>query len=108
MAVRRECFDALGGFNEAFAVAYNDIDFCLRAQSRGWAVLYVPQAAFHHFESKTRRFEAQQDEADRIERQRAAARLHSLWGTRLTQDPFYNPHFERWAPPFSRLAAPPA
>jgi GT2 family glycosyltransferase len=108
MAVRRECFDALGGFDEGFAVAYNDIDFCLRAQSRGWAVLYAPQAAFHHFESKTRRFEAQQKETARIERQRAAARLHNLWGARLTQDPFYNPHFERWAPPFSRLAAPPA
>ena len=106
MAVRRTCFQALGGFDESFAVAYNDVEFCLRAQSRGWAVLYAPQAVFHHFESKTRRFDAQLDEASYRDRRREAARLHAAWGERLSKDPFYNPHFERWAPPFSRLGAP--
>ena len=105
MAVRRTCFEDSGGFDESFAVAYNDIDFCLRVQVHGWAVLYAPQAVFHHFESKTRRFDARLDEAGRAERRREAARLHAAWGRRLTHDPFYNPHFERWAPPFSRLAA---
>lgn len=107
MAVRRACFAEMQGFDERWAVSYNDVDFCLRAQASGWAVLYAPQAVFHHFESKTRRFDAQLEGDAREARKAEADALRQRWGDRLDADPWYNPHFERWAAPFSRLRAKP-
>lgn len=54
MAMRREVFEALGGFDENLAVGYNDIDFCLKARASGLRVLYNPALAFTHHESRTR------------------------------------------------------
>ena len=54
MLVRREVFEALGGFDEELAVAYNDIDFCLRLGQAGLRVIFTPHAALIHHESVTR------------------------------------------------------
>ena len=105
MAVRRECFADLGGFDMDFAVGYNDVDFCLRANRKGWAVLYAPQAVFHHYESKTRRFERNLQGAALQQARLESSRLRAKWPAALLDDPFYNPHFERWAAPFTRLGA---
>ena len=105
MAVRRECFADLGGFDAEFAVGYNDVDFCLRANRKGWPVLYAPQAVFHHYESKTRRFERNLQGAALQQARLESSRLRAKWPAALLDDPFYNPHFERWAAPFTRLGA---
>lgn len=56
---RREVFDELGGLNERdLTIAYNDIDFCLRAREAGYLVVYTPCAALYHHESKTRGLDA--------------------------------------------------
>ena len=55
MMVRREVFEALGGFDaEHFGIAYNDVDLCLRAREEGWRVVYTPAVAVRHEESATR------------------------------------------------------
>jgi len=55
MAVTRLLFDEVGGFDDvALAVAYNDLDFCLRVRERGLAALYTPEITLTHFESHTR------------------------------------------------------
>ena len=52
--VRRELWDELEGMDEGLAVVHNDIDLCLRAQRRGWEVVYVPTVRLWHVESSTR------------------------------------------------------
>jgi len=106
MAVRRSVFDQLGGFDaETFAVAYNDLDFCLRAQQANLDVIYTPYASFYHFESQSRGFDHLAAPPDKIERSREAKAALLRWGERLLGDPTYNPHFERWTRPFTRLTA---
>lgn len=50
----RSLFDELGGLDEEFAVAYNDIDYCLRAGKRGMRVVFCPAAMLYHYESVSR------------------------------------------------------
>src|SRR5487761_2380467 len=52
--VRRELWDELEGMDEGLAVVHNDIDLCLRAQRRGWEVVYVPTVRLWHAEGSSR------------------------------------------------------
>jgi GT2 family glycosyltransferase len=55
MLISRACWEAIGPFDETrFAVAYNDVDFCLRAGARGFRAVYTPFATLTHHESATR------------------------------------------------------
>lgn len=56
MAVRREVFEQLGGFDEAYVVGYGDIDLCLRARALGYRVVYNPFVRLLHHEGATRGF----------------------------------------------------
>jgi GT2 family glycosyltransferase len=106
MAVRRSVFEQLGGFDaDTFAVAYNDLDFCLRAGEKGLDIIYTPYASFYHFESKSRGFDFEAAPLDKVERSREANALLERWGNRVLDDATYNPHFDRWTRPFTRLTA---
>jgi O-antigen biosynthesis protein len=54
LLIRRELFDQLGGFDEKYAVGFNDVDLCLRARVRGEAILLDANAVLLHEESQTR------------------------------------------------------
>lgn len=54
MMTKRSLFRALGGFDEAFVVAYNDVDYCLRVREEGLLVVYAPDALLYHYESLSR------------------------------------------------------
>lgn len=54
LLMRREVFDEIGGYDEALAVGFGDVDLCLRTLERGWRILYCPQASLIHHESITR------------------------------------------------------
>ncbi|HUY85730.1 MAG TPA: glycosyltransferase family 2 protein [Acidimicrobiales bacterium] len=59
MMVRRDCFEALGGFDEAFFMYVEDVDLCWRARVAGWRVVYVPSAKVVHLQgvsTRTRKF----------------------------------------------------
>jgi GT2 family glycosyltransferase len=60
LALRRETVARLGGLSTAYALAYEDVDYCLHAWSRGVAVRYCPQLAAHHLEGVTRGASLQQ------------------------------------------------
>ena len=89
---RRAVFDELGGLNETnLTIAFNDVDYCLRAREAGYLVVYTPNAVLHHHESKSRGYEDNPEkqrrfaaEADYI-RQRHAEALRK-------GDPYYNPN----------------
>jgi GT2 family glycosyltransferase len=90
MAIRREAFEQVGGFNEALAIAYNDVDLCMRLRNAGWRILWTPQVEHYHHES------ASVGRADSPERRQEFARevalMRELWGPMLDADPFYNPN----------------
>lgn len=106
LATRRDVFDSVGGFDAArYAVIYNDIDYCLKLGERGLWVVYTPHSTFYHYESKSRGIAVEGHEFDRAVGERETFRAR--WSEQLKSDPFYNPHFEPHAAPFSRLRAPP-
>ena len=90
MVTRRDVFEALGGFDETFAVAYNDIDYCLRARANGYRVIFTPDAELEHAESATRGSDNTQSRRARLASERSA--MIERWGSQLLADPFYNPN----------------
>ena len=88
MAVRREVFDEVGGFDEALGVAFNDVDLCLRIRAKGYAVVWTPRAEMYHHESASR---GHDDVGARKERFDAeSAFMASRWGAELLNDPYFN------------------
>lgn len=86
MMLKRAAWDAVGGFDESFAVGFNDTDLCLRLRAAGYRVLYDGTTTLLHHESATRteRREVAHPEDD--------ARLRARWPEFFTAgDPFYNP-----------------
>jgi ADP-heptose:LPS heptosyltransferase/GT2 family glycosyltransferase len=85
--VRREVFDALGGFDENHSIVNNDVDFCLRSWERGQSVIYTPYATLIHQEGVSRH--ALGDEFD-------VEAFGRRWGRKLRAgDPHYHPHLSR-------------
>lgn len=57
MMVKKSAFDAVGGLSEELAVAFNDIDFCMKLRKVGYLIVYNPYAELYHYESKSRGLE---------------------------------------------------
>lgn len=90
MVVRRSVYEELRGFDEALGVAYNDVDFCLRARKAGYRNVWTPHAEMIHHESISRGFEDSPEKQARF--QREAALMRERWGEWLADDPAYNPN----------------
>src|SRR6185312_1261656 len=86
MLVRRNAFDAVGGFDEEIAVGFGDVDLCLRVQDAGYRVVLCPHAELVHHESLTRGISAHDTHPQ------DTAAFHRKW-KRLIEagDPYYNP-----------------
>jgi GT2 family glycosyltransferase len=96
MLVRKSLFDELGGFDPRFAVAFNDIDFCLRARQRGPLIVCTPDAVLYHFESITRGYEDTPAKRNRFKKE--VAQFQDRWRSFLKQgDPYYNPNLSHLA-----------
>ncbi len=105
LATRADVFARLDGFDIDFPITNNDVDYCLRAEAAGLKVLYEPACVLYHLESASRGLDSAPERRERAWRERKA--LEARWGERLRDDPWYNPHFERFSRPFSRLRPPP-
>lgn len=86
LAVARTRFDDVGGFDESFAVAFNDVDFCLRLQARGFRNLYAPDAVLRHHESASRGIDRGPKRARFLEERQ---RFGERWRPMLQADPYY-------------------
>lgn len=96
MLIRREVFDAVGGFDERFAVAYNDVDLCLRITDAGWRIVWTPSAELYHDESVS---VGKHDSPGRIaEFERESQMMMARWGERLLCDAHYNPNLSLQVP----------
>lgn len=97
MIVKREAFVRAGGFEEKLAVAFNDVDFCLKLRKLGYLVVFDPFAEAVHHESASRGDEYTREKADRYRRE--AAFLKERWKDLYRQgDPYYDPNLslKRW------------
>ena len=105
LVVRKEWFDRAGGLDETLAVAYNDVDFCLRLGKLGLRKLWTPFATHLHHESRSRGPEGASRES-RIRFREERRTLIERWGPLLEADPAYNPNLSLQSEDFA-LAWPP-
>ncbi len=95
LCVRTAVFDEVGGWNEALAVAFNDVDLCLKIREKGYLVVYNPVAEAYHYESISRGSDRTGEKKARMEKEIAIlrARWPQYYGD--GHDPYYNPNFGR-------------
>ncbi len=99
MLLRRGVWDELGGLDEEFTVAFNDVDFCLRIRDKRYLIVWTPFAELYHYESKSRGYETTPEKRKRFEAEKS--RLKTRWKDVLeTGDPYYNPNFSLDRPDF--------
>lgn len=91
LMISKADFDAIDGFDEAFTVAFNDIDFCLKVRAMDKLVVFNPYVELYHYESKSRGAE---DTPEKLERfRKEVRRFQKKWKEILDQgDPYYNPN----------------
>jgi len=83
----RAIYDEAGGFDEALALDFNDVDFCLKLRAAGYRIVFTPHARLFHHESGS--FGRRQQRVEEIETMRRR------WRTVLERDPYYNVNFSR-------------
>lgn len=89
LMISRKDYQAVGGFDERYTVAFNDIDLCLKVRKAGLLVVFNPYATLYHYESKSRGLE---DTPQKLERFRKEVEyFQSKWADLLKKgDPYYN------------------
>ena len=91
MMSKKQVFCQVGGFSEEFAVAFNDIDYCMKVRALGKLVVFAPYALLYHYESKSRGLEDTPQKVERFNRE--VARFAKKWPEILEKgDPYYNPN----------------
>ena len=91
MMMRKECFEEVGGFDERLAVAFNDIDLCMKIRQKGYLIVFTPYAELYHYESKSRGVEDTPEKKNRFHKE--VLLFREKWIGVLDQgDPYYNPN----------------
>ena len=105
LMTRREVYESLGGFDEdAFGVAYNDVDYCLRARERGLLNVFTPYVEAYHHESISRGYEDTPEKQQRF--QVEMTNLLERHGEYFRGgDPYYNPNLDQGRDDFGLPAA---
>ena len=100
MMVKKSAFDAVGGLSEELAVAFNDIDFCMKLRKAGYLIVYNPYAELYHYESKSRGLEDTPEKVARFNKE--IATFEKKWPEILKNgDPYYNPNLTLKSQDFS-------
>lgn len=90
LLMKKDYWDRAGGMAPQLAVAFNDVDLCLRLQEAGLRNVWLPQALLFHHESKSRGSDEQPDKQHRFALEHAF--MQWRWGVKLSKDPAYNPN----------------
>ncbi|MGZ9189309.1 MAG: glycosyltransferase family 2 protein [Nitrospira sp.] len=105
LVIRKSTYEQIGGLNETdLAVAFNDVDFCLRLREAGYRNVWTPHAELYHHESASRGDENTPVKQARFARE--IAYMKKRWGPLLLNDPAYSPNLTLNREDFS-LAWPP-
>jgi GT2 family glycosyltransferase len=103
MLVRREAFADVGGFDATLAIAYNDVDLCLRLRGKGWRIVWTPSAELYHKESASI---GRHDTGEtRMQWLADSSLIRQRWAQQLVLDPHYSPSLsldalQLWEPAF--------
>ena len=93
LLIRKEIYDEVHGLDESYAVAFNDVDFCVRVREAGYTNVFTPFAQLYHYESKSRGMEDNPEKQKRF--QGEVLRFQARWGDLLAKgDPCTNPNFD--------------
>ncbi len=103
MLIRRSVFNAVGGLDESFASAFNDIDLCVKIRAAGHSIVWSAQAELWHYETISFKHHYKGDRIN--EEQRDIDRLRARWLAQGGLDPFHNPNLSldtqnEWTPAF--------
>ena len=91
MLLRRDVWDQVKGLDEDWAVAFNDIDLCMRIRQAGYLIVWTPFAELYHYESKSRGNENTKEKRARFCSE--VLRFQQRWAKELAAgDPYYNPN----------------
>ena len=100
MLVKKSAFDEVGGLTEELAVAFNDIDFCMKLREAGYLIVYNPYAELYHYESKSRGLEDTPEKVARFNKEMQI--FERRWPDILRNgDPYYNPNLTLKSQDFS-------
>ena len=93
LLIRKEIYDEVHGLDESYAVAFNDVDFCVRVREAGYTNVFTPFAQLYHYESKSRGMEDNPEKQKRF--QGEVLRFQARWGDLLAKgNPCTNPNFD--------------
>ena len=96
LLVARHKFFEAGGFDETnLAVAFQDVDLCLKLLELGYRNIYTPYAKLYHYESATK------NESDKIPHPAEDNYMKKKWAKYIADDPYYNPNLARRREDFS-------
>ena len=105
LVVRRELYDRVDGLDEeAFPVAFNDIDFCLKLGNQGFRTVWTPYAELFHKESVSRGFDDTPEKEERFQKEFEIFKMR--WKEKMEDDPFYNPNLSIESEDFSLIFPP--
>jgi O-antigen biosynthesis protein len=90
---RRDVFEEVEGFNEQLAVAYNDVDLCLKMIRAGYQNIYLPHVKLYHHESRSRGLEDTVEKKLRLRQE--SKLLYESWKKYIENDPYYNLNLTR-------------
>ena len=100
MMTKKELFDQVGGFDEQFVIACNDVDYCLKLRELNKLIVFDAFSEWHHYESKSRGYEDTAEKKERFEKEKA--KFQKKWQKVLDEgDPFYNKNFPITEAPFT-------
>jgi glycosyltransferase involved in cell wall biosynthesis len=98
--VRKEVFNEVNGFDKSYALAFNDVDFCLKLREKNYLIVWTPYAELYHYESKTRGYEDTPEK--RVRFLSEIEIFERKWKNVLLKgDPYYNPNLSLQKEDFS-------
>ena len=89
--VRRDVFEKVGGFDEKLAVAFNDVDFCLKLRQAGYQNVYLPARQALSPRVKESRLQKRRPK-DRLVFEQEIHTIKDRWRPDVNPDPCYSPN----------------
>ena len=95
LMTRKSLYDEVGGLSEEFAVALNDVDYCLKLRKKGLLNVFTPFAELFHYESRSRGTDVEAPSEENAKRYNdESALFREKWADELKAgDPYFNPNF---------------
>ena len=100
LMISRKKYEEVDGLDELFAVAFNDVDFCIRVREAGYRNVWTPYAEMYHHESASRGYEDNPEKQRRFKGE--VDNMLNRWGKVLLTDPAYSPNLTLQNETFAR------